>query len=122
MCQATVCLDEEQIMEDVIWVESTEGGVLLRTFFEDPQVVKGMIKSIDLLKHRVLLPHRMEHNEEHATDFSDWAGKASQTGCKDVAQLIRRAAQEMRQVNETPHLALDELGDPVAVEPPSHAH
>jgi len=55
MCQATVYLDEEKIMEDVIWVEPTQDGVLLRTFFEAPRVVKGVIKGIDLLKHRVLL-------------------------------------------------------------------
>ena len=55
MCQATVYLDEEKIMEDVIWVEPTEGGALLRTFFEEPRVVKGTIKEVDLLKHRVLL-------------------------------------------------------------------
>ncbi len=55
MCQATVYLDEEQIMEDVIWVEPTEDGILLRTFFEEPRLVKGVIKGIDLLKHRVLL-------------------------------------------------------------------
>jgi len=55
MCQATVYLDEERIMEDVIWIEPTEDGVLLRTFFEAPRVVKGVIKGVDLLKHRVLL-------------------------------------------------------------------
>jgi predicted RNA-binding protein len=56
MCQATVYLDEEKIMEDVIWLEPTGDGVLLRTFFEEPRlVVKGTIKGIDLLKHRVLL-------------------------------------------------------------------
>jgi len=55
MCQATVYLDEEKILEDVIWVEPTEEGVLLRTFFEEPKVVQGVIKGIDLLKHRVLL-------------------------------------------------------------------
>lgn len=55
MCQATVYLNEEKIMEDVIWVEPTKDGILLRTFFQDPQVVKGVIKGIDLLKHRVLL-------------------------------------------------------------------
>jgi predicted RNA-binding protein len=55
MCQATVYLDEEKIMEDVIWVEPTEDGVLLRTFFKEPRVVKGVIKGVDLLKHRVLL-------------------------------------------------------------------
>jgi len=55
MCQATVYLDEEKILEDVIWVEPTEEGVLLRTFFEEPKVVQGVIKGIDLLKHCVLL-------------------------------------------------------------------
>jgi len=55
MCQATVYLDEEKIMEDVIWLEPTEDGFLLKTFFEEPKEVKGTIKSIDLLKHRVLM-------------------------------------------------------------------
>lgn len=55
MCQATVYLDEEKIMEDVIWLEPTEDGVLLRTFFEEPKIVKGTLKGINLLKHRVLL-------------------------------------------------------------------
>ena len=55
MCQATVYLDEKKIMEDVIWLEPTEDGILLRTFFEEPREVKGTLKGIDLLKHRVLL-------------------------------------------------------------------
>jgi predicted RNA-binding protein len=55
MCQATVYLDDEKIMEDVIWLEPTEGGFLLRTFFEEPQEVKAKLKSIDLLEHRVSL-------------------------------------------------------------------
>jgi len=55
MCQATVYLDEQQIMEDVIWLEPTADGFLLRTFFGEPREVKGTIKGIDLLKHRVLL-------------------------------------------------------------------
>ena len=55
MCQATVYLDEEKVMEDVIWVEPVAEGILIRTFFEDPIVVKGVIQGIDLLKHRILL-------------------------------------------------------------------
>ena len=55
MCQATAYLDDQKIMQDVIWLELTEGGVLLRTFFEEPQEVKGTLKGIDLLKHRILL-------------------------------------------------------------------
>lgn len=55
MCQATIYLDQKKIMEDVIWLEPTEDGVLLRTFFEEPKEVKGKLESIDLLKHRVML-------------------------------------------------------------------
>lgn len=55
MCQATVYLDEQKIMEDVVWLEPTADGVLLRTFFGEPQKVEGTLLGIDLLKHRVLL-------------------------------------------------------------------
>ena len=55
MCQATVYLDEERVMQDVIWLEPTEGGFTMRTFFGEPMTVKGKLKGIDLLKHRVLL-------------------------------------------------------------------
>jgi predicted RNA-binding protein len=55
MCQATAYLDEEKIMEDVIWLEPTADGFLMRTFFGEPVEVEGTLKGIDLLKHRVLL-------------------------------------------------------------------
>ncbi len=55
MCQAAAYLDDERIMEDVIWVEPTEGGVLLQTLFDAPTEVSGTLKGIDLLKHRVLI-------------------------------------------------------------------
>ena len=55
MCQATVYLDEERVMQDVIWLEPTEDGFSMRTFFGEPMQVKGKLKGIDLLKHRVLL-------------------------------------------------------------------
>ena len=55
MCQATAYLDETKIMEDVIWLEPTADGFLMRTFFGEPLEVKGTLKGIDLLRHRVLL-------------------------------------------------------------------
>ena len=55
MCQATVYLDDERVMQDVIWLEPTEDGFSMRTFFGEPLEVKGKLKGIDLLKHRVLL-------------------------------------------------------------------
>lgn len=55
MCQATVYLDDEQVMQDVIWLEPTEDGFSMRSFFGEPMKVKAKLKGIDLLKHRVLL-------------------------------------------------------------------
>jgi predicted RNA-binding protein len=55
MCQATVYLNDERVMQDVIWLEPTEDGFTMRTFFGEPMTVKGKLKGIDLLKHRVLL-------------------------------------------------------------------
>lgn len=55
MCQANVYLDGKEIMRDVIWLEPTENGFLMRTFFEEPKEVVGTLQGIDLLKHRVLL-------------------------------------------------------------------
>jgi len=48
-------LNDERVMQDVIWLEPTEDGFTMRTFFGEPLTVKGKLKGIDLLKHRVLL-------------------------------------------------------------------
>jgi predicted RNA-binding protein len=55
MCQATVFLDGDKILEDVIQVRPTEDGVELSTLFEEPRTVKAAIRDIDLLKHTVHL-------------------------------------------------------------------
>ncbi len=55
MCQATVYLNGQEIMRDVVRVEPVPEGVRLSTFFDPPQVVPAAIREIDLLKHRVIL-------------------------------------------------------------------
>jgi predicted RNA-binding protein len=55
VCQATVFLDGEKILEDVIEVKPTKQGVELSTLFEEPRIVKASIRDIDLLKHTVHL-------------------------------------------------------------------
>ncbi len=60
MCQATAYLDGEKVMENVIWVEPTKDGFLLKTFFEGPREIRGTLEGIDLLKHRVLLTSKKE--------------------------------------------------------------
>jgi predicted RNA-binding protein len=55
MCQATVYLGEQEIAREVTWLELVEGAMRLATFFEEPRIVRGRIRHIDFLKHRVLL-------------------------------------------------------------------
>ncbi len=67
----------------------------------------------DVEKLRVLLPHWMEHNDEHAADFVGWADKASLAGHEDAAHMIIRAADAIRQS------ALEGLGGPHMLD---HSH
>jgi predicted RNA-binding protein len=65
MCQATIYLDGEKIMEDVTLVEILPEGVRLTVFFEPPRIVPAVIRQIDLLKHRVILETIKEKGEKH---------------------------------------------------------
>ena len=65
MCQATVFLDGEEIMRDVIYIEPLPEGVRLATFFEDPILVSASIQQIDLMKNRVILKSLVEQEENH---------------------------------------------------------
>jgi len=66
MCQATVYLGEEVVAKEVNWLELVERGVRVRSFFEEPQLIPGVVKGIDFLKHRVLLAPIAEETDEGA--------------------------------------------------------
>jgi predicted RNA-binding protein len=65
MCQATVYLNGEEIMKDVLLVEPRPEGILLATLFEPPRVVPAVIRKIDLIKHRVILETPEEVEKDH---------------------------------------------------------
>jgi hypothetical protein len=67
----------------------------------------------DIEKLRVLLPHWIEHNGEHATEFVRWAERAASAGHREVAEPIRSAAREMEQANAALRTALARLGGPM---------
>jgi DNA-binding NtrC family response regulator len=69
---------------------------------------------IEVDKLRVLIPHWIEHNEEHADEFRRWAETAGQTATDLLA-----AAEAMQQVNRRLANALEKLGG--ALTPP-HMH
>ena len=66
MCQATAYLARdgqersEEIMQDVILLETTADGVRLSTFFEEPQMVRARVGRIDFLKHTITLVPELE--------------------------------------------------------------
>jgi hypothetical protein len=63
-------------------------------------------------KLRLLLPHWIEHNDEHAADFRNWAEKARAAGEQEVAEEIATAAKELGWVNEALGAALEKLDEP----------
>ena len=65
MCQATVFLDGEEIMRDVLRVELLpDQQVRLFTFFEAPRDLPAVVREVDLIKHRVLLESPTSKSEE----------------------------------------------------------
>jgi len=59
MCQAKVYLrqngQEIEIMKEVIGIEITDKGLVLKSFFEEPKEIQGRIREIDFLKHFVII-------------------------------------------------------------------
>ncbi|MEA3336644.1 MAG: hypothetical protein U9R25_12085 [Chloroflexota bacterium] len=70
----------------------------------------------DQEKLRVLIPHWIEHNDEHAAEFRRWADKAGV-----AAPDILAAAEAVVLANEALASALDKLGGP-AEQQHHHAH
>ncbi len=54
----------------------------------------------DKEKLRHLLKHWIEHNEEHAVEFREWAVKAKDICSATVSDEILEAANQMEKANE----------------------
>ena len=67
-----------------------------------------------LEKLRVLLPHWIEHNDEHAAEFREWAVRAGEAE-KDILE----AAQLQEQATGLLQSAMEKLGGPLEV---NHSH
>jgi hypothetical protein len=65
----------------------------------------------DLEKLRVLLPHWIEHNAEHASELRTWAERMQLTREVDAAERLSAAAELLGQAGN--HLAKlsDEIGE-----------
>ena len=68
-------------------------------------------------KLRILIPHWIEHNQEHADEFRKWADQAGK-----AAPEILAAADEMIRANASLEVALEKLGGGLAYHPPHSVH
>ncbi|MGD9001882.1 MAG: hypothetical protein PVF04_04385 [Anaerolineae bacterium] len=68
-------------------------------------------------KLRVLLPHWIAHNGEHADEFREWAGRAGA-----AAENILAAARLVEEANARLDEALEQLGGPLEHQHHAHAH
>lgn len=60
-------------------------------------------------KLRMLLPHWIEHNGEHAQEFREYAARAA-----EVENELLAAASALEEANDRLSAALDKLGGPLA--------
>jgi hypothetical protein len=72
---------------------------------------EGKAELDDLIKLRVLLPHWIEHNEEHADSFRQWVARAREMGQDEAARRIEEAVARMVACNQALEAALNSLGE-----------
>ena len=65
----------------------------------------------EMKKLRLLIPHWIEHNDEHAEEFLRWVEHAGEAS-PDMLAAVAAVAQ----VNRALTVALDKLGGPIALQ------
>ena len=73
-------------------------------------------------KLRILLPHWVEHNRNHGTEFMQWADGARKEGHVEAAELIAQAASVIKKADVLLEEALEKLGGPVHGHTHHHHH
>lgn len=67
----------------------------------------------EIEKLRVLIPHWIEHNNEHAEEFRRWAGQAG-----EASEDLLSAIDAMQTVNQMLSTALEKLGGALSIHHP----
>lgn len=61
-------------------------------------------------KLKTLLHHWMEHNDEHAQIYRDWAEKASSLGNQELSEILSRLSDETEKLNRLFEKAIKMIG------------
>ncbi|MDR4497646.1 MAG: hypothetical protein MRK02_06960 [Candidatus Scalindua sp.] len=73
-------------------------------------------------KLRVLLPHWIEHNNNHIAEFRKWAGEARTDSEQEIIQLLEKAISDMGEAGKSLCEALEKVGGPLASKSEHHHH
>jgi hypothetical protein len=65
----------------------------------------------DRQKLRILLPHWIEHNAEHASELRTWAERLQFAGETEMAQSLAAAAASLQQAGKQLAKLSDEIGE-----------
>ena len=72
-------------------------------------------------KLQILLPHWIEHNNNHEAEFRKWAASAQAEGALRLAALLEQAAASMAATDEVLKKSLAEAGGATTA-PHTHSH
>ncbi len=64
-------------------------------------------------KLRILLPHWIEHNNNHIAEFRKWESEARTEPGQEVALLLERAISDMEKTGKSLSEALEKVGGPL---------
>ncbi len=64
-------------------------------------------------KLRVLLPHWIEHNNNHIAEFRKWEREARTESGQEVAMLLAKAISDMEKTGKSLSEALEKVGGPL---------
>lgn len=63
----------------------------------------------DLAKLNKLLHHWMEHNDEHAETYKEWAGKVAALGKTDLSETLLKLCNDTKKLNSLFEEALKKI-------------
>jgi len=73
-------------------------------------------------KLRVLLPHWIEHNNNHIAEFRKWENEARAESGKEVSLLLEKAISDMEEAGKSLSEALEKVGGPLEGGEGHHHH
>lgn len=68
-----------------------------------------MISKTELEKLYVLLPHWIEHNRSHSSEYKKWADFARKDGQEETASFIEKAIKCMDEADNALTLAMEKI-------------